>query len=123
MSNVYLVTTGDGSDGDEWNVHGIFATQEAADTFVREASRNCCYEVEEWGVHGSTLTDAERDAVARLRNESYCKNDENCTNADMISLTEEEREAIEAAIAYMQPVAHYDNRPQATLRTLLERLT
>ena len=26
----YLVTTGDGSDGDEWHVHGIFSSRELA---------------------------------------------------------------------------------------------
>lgn len=37
------------------------------------------------------ITADEREAVARLRNESYCKSDENCTNADMIRLTAEKR--------------------------------
>ena len=38
------------------------------------------------------------------------------------ALTAEEREAVEAAIVYLQPVGNYDNRVQATLRNLLERL-
>lgn len=37
------------------------------------------------------------------------------------TLTVAEREAIEAAIAYLQPVGNYDNRVQNTLRNLLER--
>jgi hypothetical protein len=37
------------------------------------------------------------------------------------TLTDEEREAIEAAIAYLQPVGNYDNRVQTTLQSLLER--
>ena len=38
------------------------------------------------------------------------------------TLTDEEREAIEAAIAYLQPVGNYDSRVQTTLRSLLARL-
>ena len=38
------------------------------------------------------------------------------------TLTDEEREAIEAAIAYLQPVGNYDSRVQTTLRSLLTRL-
>jgi hypothetical protein len=38
------------------------------------------------------------------------------------TLTDEEREAIEAAIAYLQPVGNYDSRVQTTLRSLLDRL-
>lgn len=32
---VYLVTSGDGSDGDEWQVHCIFTTEEAAIEYIR----------------------------------------------------------------------------------------
>ena len=67
-----------------------------------------------------TLTDAERDAVARLRNESYCKSDENCTNADMIRLTDEEREAIKEGADALYGDG-YDAEAD-TLRKLLERL-
>ena len=38
------------------------------------------------------------------------------------ALTDKERWAIEASIAYLQPVENYDNRVQAVLRSLLERL-
>ena len=38
------------------------------------------------------------------------------------TLTDAERGAVEAAIAYMAPVGNYDSRVQATLRGLLERL-
>ena len=112
MSNVYLVTTGDGSDGDEWNVHGIFASQEAADTFVREASRNCCYEVEEWGVHGSTLSDSERDALATL--------DQLRIENAQLRLTYEEREAIEWCLSL--PMLHRDVVRMMPLRSILERM-
>jgi len=39
-----------------------------------------------------------------------------------VQITDEEREAIEAAIAYLQPVGNYDSRVQTTLRSLLARL-
>ena len=39
-----------------------------------------------------------------------------------LRLTDAEREAIEAAIAYLQPVGNYDSRVQDTLRKMLERL-
>jgi len=38
------------------------------------------------------------------------------------TLTDAEREAIAAAIAYVQPVGNYDTRVQETLLALLERL-
>jgi hypothetical protein len=41
---------------------------------------------------------------------------------ERLRLTSSERKAIEAAIAYMQPVANYDSSAQATLLGLLERL-
>lgn len=31
MKYVYLLTTGDGDDGNEWSVQAIYATREAAD--------------------------------------------------------------------------------------------
>jgi hypothetical protein len=40
---------------------------------------------------------------------------------ERLRLTDEERAAVEAAIAYMAPVGNYDSRVQATLRGLLER--
>jgi hypothetical protein len=42
---------------------------------------------------------------------------------DRCTLTDEEREAIEGAIVYLQPVGNYDSRVQATLRNLLARLS
>ena len=41
---------------------------------------------------------------------------------ERLRLTDEERGAVEAAIAYMAPVGNYDSRVQDTLRGLLERL-
>ena len=38
------------------------------------------------------------------------------------TLTDAEREAVAAAIAYLQPVGNYDSRAQDTLRKMLERL-
>ena len=72
-----------------------------------------------------TLTDAEREAVARLRNESYCKSDENCTNADMIRLTDEEREAISEVVDCLTASGTTLASPtntRNTLAALLERL-
>jgi hypothetical protein len=114
VSNVYLVTTGNGSDGDEWNVHGIFATQEAADTFVRGTSGHSFYEVEEWGVHGSTLSDSERDALATL--------DQLRIENAQLRLTDAEREAIQwfSQLSYGEGGRVPDYA--ATLRKLLERL-
>jgi hypothetical protein len=40
---------------------------------------------------------------------------------ERLRLTDEERAAVEAAIAYMAPVGNYDSRVQDTLRGLLER--
>ena len=40
---------------------------------------------------------------------------------ERLRLTDEERGAVEAAIAYMAPVGNYDSRVQDTLRGLLER--
>jgi len=145
VSNVYLVTTGDGSDGDEWNVHGIFATKEAADNFACGASNILFYEVEEWGVHGSALSDSERDALAtvdQLRienaglrsivagytsgisasaesNRSCAHSDEKrgVADTDRATLTDAEREAILTAADLL-----IGSRPGATLRNLLERL-
>lgn len=31
---IFLVCSGDGSDGSEWQVHGIFSTRENAERFV-----------------------------------------------------------------------------------------
>lgn len=61
---VYLLTTGDGSDGDEWNVEGIYATCEAAERAKAEYEcprprgdgtmyRLLANDVEEWDVQGA----------------------------------------------------------------------
>lgn len=63
---------------------------------------NCDCTAEERRQYGE-IEDLE-DEIARLR------------------LTDEERSAVEAAIAYMAPVGNYDSRVQATLRGLLERI-
>ena len=81
MTDVYLVTTGDGSDGDEWGLHDIFATKEAADSYAAEISKtaNSFPDVSSWEVKGSFLTDEERVAIyraeARLR-AAYVPDDE-----------------------------------------------
>lgn len=68
---VYLVTSGDGSDGDEWNVHGIYATPAAAEIAKteyeseRKNSDGSTYrffanEIEEWPLEGAAKKDIER---------------------------------------------------------------
>jgi hypothetical protein len=57
-----------------------------------------------WEPEAGELMAQAADEIARLR------------------LTDEERGAVEAAIAYMAPVGNYDSRVQDTLRGLLERL-
>jgi hypothetical protein len=56
-----------------------------------------------WEPEAGELMAQAADEIARLR------------------LTDEERGAVEAAIAYMAPVGNYDSRVQDTLRGLLER--
>lgn len=48
---VYLVTTGDGSDGNEWNVEGIYATRQLAEEEAATWPGNV--QVEEWTVEGA----------------------------------------------------------------------
>ena len=60
MESVWLVTTGDGSDGDEWMCHGIYSTEEKAlvhqKWYMRERMRpdgstfHRVADVEEWPV-------------------------------------------------------------------------
>lgn len=50
MKDVYILTTGDGSDGNEWWVHGIFSTRALAEA-GREEYLKVCHgpvEIEEW---------------------------------------------------------------------------
>lgn len=62
---VYLLTTGDGSDGNEWAVRGIYATREIAEAALSMAAGTLAlldhyqrpkefwardYEIEEWDV-------------------------------------------------------------------------
>ena len=64
-----------------------------------------------------------REAIRRLADQdatlSVC--DGNVTVDIDATLADAEREALAAAIAYMQPVGNYDSRVQATLCNLLER--
>ena len=39
MKTVYLLTTGDGSDGNEWIVHGVYSSAERAQNAKREYER------------------------------------------------------------------------------------
>ena len=57
------------------------------------------------------------DSVPRLRQ----RNDA-LERDERLRLTDAERGAVEAAIAYMAPVGNYDSRLQDTLRGLLDRL-
>ena len=69
------------------------------------------------------------EALALLRHYPYvwlsangdCPERNNAAKQDI--LTDKERWAIEASIAYLQPVENYDNRVQTVLRKLLERLS
>ncbi len=51
---LYLCTTGDGSDGDEWYVQAIFTTKEAAELYVVGHNKHrpkwaaITNEIEEW---------------------------------------------------------------------------
>lgn len=47
---VYLVTHGDGEDGNEWFLHGIFSTRGLAEAFKAKQPRNESLEIEEWPV-------------------------------------------------------------------------
>lgn len=48
MAVVYLVASGDGSDGDEWDVRAIFSTRGKAKKFADDNSDD--WNVEEWDV-------------------------------------------------------------------------
>jgi hypothetical protein len=63
MTSVWLVTNGgDGSDGDEWLLKSVHATEASAKAAA--AAEKWHREVEEWDLEGSVLTDAERDAIS-----------------------------------------------------------
>lgn len=52
---LHLVTSGDGSDGDEWQVHAIFTTDAAAREYIRAYNAHRPHwarleKVEEWHV-------------------------------------------------------------------------
>jgi len=57
-------------------------------------------------------------------NQPHEENDEKrgVADTDRATLTEAEREAIEAAIAWMAPVGNYDFRLRTTLQSLLKRM-
>lgn len=54
---VYLVTGGDGSDGDEWQLHAIFSSMAGAEKFIVEYNRhrphwaNITNPVETWDIN------------------------------------------------------------------------
>ena len=49
---VYLLTSGDGSDGYEWNVNAIYSTREAA---VEAKNDNPGTEIEKWVIEDRYL--------------------------------------------------------------------
>lgn len=63
MTSVWFAASGSGEDGDEYDVHEVFATHEAAQAHCDRPGKpkwECRY-VQEWKVTGSILTDAERE--------------------------------------------------------------
>jgi len=62
MDRVWLVTCGDGSDGDEWNVLGIYRSKEAAEAVVSSSLFPGFRYVEEWPVHDEATTYTGREA-------------------------------------------------------------
>jgi len=65
MTSVWFACSGSGEDGDEYDVHAVFATHEAAQAHCDRPGKpkwECRY-VEEREVTGSILTDAEKQAV------------------------------------------------------------
>jgi hypothetical protein len=67
------------------------------------------------------LMEEAADEMERLSANGDCPAPDNAARRDI--LTDKERWAIEASIAYLQPVENYDNRVQTVLRKLLERLS
>ena len=79
MSTVFLLTTGDGSDGDEWGVQSIHSTRELAEiardkysepqrridgsTYVRES------QIEEWVIDAPDQQREHRELVTRPMSE------------------------------------------------------
>lgn len=55
-SSVFLVTSGDGSDGDEWHVWGIFTNKHNANLIAEQLSKSRCTQcsVEEWELNKVT---------------------------------------------------------------------
>jgi hypothetical protein len=47
MNTVWIVSSGDGCDGDEWKLEGIYSTREKADEACKGTR---CNEPEEWSV-------------------------------------------------------------------------
>ena len=65
MTSVWFAASGSGEDGDEYDVHEVFSTQEAAQAHCDRPDKPAWEHryVEEWPVTGSLLTDEEREAV------------------------------------------------------------
>lgn len=78
MTSVWFATSGNGEDGVPYDVHEVFATQEAAQAHCDRPDKPKWEHryVQEWEVTGSLLTGAEREAVrnaAELMEEMWDK--------------------------------------------------
>jgi hypothetical protein len=60
-------------------------------------------------------------AVQRMSDDWRAQLEQAAKEVEGLRLTDAERGAVEAAIAYMAPVGNYDSRVQDTLRGLLKR--
>lgn len=69
MTSVWFAASGSGEDGDEYDVHEVFATREAAQAHCDRPDKPTWEHryVQEWEVMGSMLTAEERDAVKWCR--------------------------------------------------------
>lgn len=65
MTSVWFAASGSGEDGDEYDVHEVFATEADARAHCDRPDRPSWehHYVQEWEVTGSLLTDEEREAV------------------------------------------------------------
>lgn len=68
MTSVWFAASGSGEDGDEYAVHEVFATKEAAQAHCDRPDKpkwEHCY-VQEWKVTGPILADVECEAISEL---------------------------------------------------------